>query len=129
MSDYGKASFVATFSEDANYNDPEWVTNWADYEVTPDEAYTQKIEAVITTGTTITVSQFASLTLFALKNLDPATGNKVTVTWTDQDANSNTQKVPPGGILVIPDVDPTAANIVITAATAPVLCKVCMFGT
>jgi hypothetical protein len=128
MSDYGKAEFVAIFSEDSKYQDPEWQTNWDAYEVTPDESYTKKVEAA-TGGTTITVSQYAAMTLFAIKNTDPITGNKVTATWTDNDANANTQKIPPGGLLVIPDLNPTAANVVLTAANAAVICKVAMFGS
>lgn len=45
----------------------------------------------------------AVITTLIVKNTDAA--NEVDLTWTDNDANANTQVIPPLSIAVIPDVD------------------------
>lgn len=61
-----------------------------------------------------------------IQNLE--TVNALTVTWDDSGANSNTQLVPAGSILVIPDCDP-ATDPTVQMAVANGLISVSYFGT
>lgn len=126
MPDDVKAVLTVTHSENDDYSNPEWVSNWDAYEVDPDEVINQKVEAALSGGTTIGISYLASVTFLAIKNTDST--NFVTVTWTDSAANANVQKVPAGGLFAVPDVDPSA-TFKITADTAVVICKIVITGT
>ena len=74
----------------------------------------------------LSASGFAGpVTGMIVKNLDGA--NEVDVTWTDNDANSNTQLIPAEGFLVIPDLDP-ATDPTFEGDGGDVLCEVIIFG-
>jgi len=96
-----------------------------DVQATPTQGQKNFIEAA-TGGTTLDTSNFTTGTCFGLKNTDGA--NFVTVTWTDSAANSNTQKIPAGGLFHVPDFDP-ATDPTITADTANVICELIVAGT
>jgi hypothetical protein len=126
MADYAKAKLEVTYSENADYSEPDFKTNWPLYELTPDEGETTILE-VVTGGTTVTTStRYSTITLYAVINLDPT--NYVTATWTDNSANANIQKVPAGAILVVPDIN-GATNPTIQANSATCRCKVVIMGT
>lgn len=128
MSDYLKVRTVTTFSENSDYSDPEFVTNFVDYEITPDEAMIFKVEAD-TGGTTFELGSFADITYLEVVNLD--TTNYVDVT-VSTDANSSTTfsaRCPKsGGRFVVCDPDP-ADDLVLTANTAACLVKVVIAGS
>lgn len=126
MSDYAKVKLEVTYSSNSDYSDPDFKTVWPDFELTPDEGEVSVVEA-LTSGTTLTTStKYSSLTNFAVVNLDKT--NYVTITWTDNGSNANTQRVPAKSFLLIPDIN-AATNPVITANSATVRCKVAMTGT
>lgn len=127
MSDYFKVRTIATFSENSDYSDPEFATNFVDYEITPDEAQVIKIEAD-TGGTTIETGTYTDLTYVEVVNLDETNYVDVVVT-TDSKSGSITVRCPKnGGRAVICDVNP-ANDIALTANTAACLCKVVIAGT
>lgn len=125
MSDYCRARFSAVYSENSDYSSAEFQTQWPDYELTPDEGAYNIIDAA-TGGTTYETGILTTCTLFAVQNTD--TTNYVTVTWTDSGSSSNSQRVPAGGILVVPDIAP-GTDPTLTANTATVRCKVFIAGT
>ena len=55
MADNLKISLSAVWSENSDYSDPEWETNWDDEELDPNECVQYAVDA-LTTGTTLTLS-------------------------------------------------------------------------
>lgn len=129
MTDYAKAALTVLYSGDAEYADIEWQTQWDAVELTPTHGYAGTIE-IDTGGTTIVQASeiYDSMSLVAIRNLEAAGGNKITVTWTDSNSNANTQDIPAGRMLVLPDVIGTTA-VVGTATTAAVSCRFAVLGT
>ena len=125
MTDYTRVHVGLAYSENSDYSDPEFKLNWADYTLTPDEFRQFKLQ-IDTSTVSLDVTDFATVTLFAFKNID--TTNFVTVTWTDTAANSNTTVVPAGGFLVLSDIDP-ATNPTFLADTAATVGKLVVVGS
>lgn len=125
MSDYAKASLTVTYSENSDYSDYEFRTNWDAYTLSPDEGEVRSIEAD-TGGTTLELGTYASITLLAVKNTSST--NYVDAAWTDAASNTNTQRIPAGGLLVVSSVLPSA-DLGLTANSAAVICKVCLVGS
>jgi len=125
MTDYLKAELKLTHSENSDYTSPEWQSNWDDYEPTPDEVRTMKLE-VDTSAVALDITDFSTCSLMAIKNTDAA--NFVDVTWDDTGGNSNTQRIPAGGLLVVSGVDPSV-NPTLTADTAACVCKLAFAGS
>lgn len=127
MTDYAKITVSVAYSEDSDYGPPYVIypePETATY--TPSECGgDRKISVATTPGTTIDLSNLGSPAQLLLKNTDSE--NPVTLSWDDSDANSNTQKIPAGGIFVIPDVDPSA-TITAVASTSAVVCRVKAFA-
>lgn len=105
------------------------MTDWDPYEIDPDEAALNLMVLAQTGGTTIDTTALdltdGAATLMIIKNLD--TTNYVQVAYTDVSATACVNRIPAGGLLVIPMVDPsTGANTgpVLTANTANVRCRV-----
>lgn len=128
MTDYGRVTFRARYSEDEQHADPEWEANWADYDVAPDEGHAAVVEVATTATTLIDNATYATLSVLAVHNLDPVGGNSVEITWTDNGAHANSQDVPPGGILIVPDVDGSVA-VTGTAQNSAVKVRVAAMGT
>ena len=128
MSDYAKATLSATFSEKSDYTDPEWVTNWADYEVTPDEAETYKVICDTSSGTTVATSKFANATLLAVKNTDAT--NYVTATFRSagNSAVDNIIQIAAKGLLVVTDFT-VASDLLLVANGSAVDCKILIVGS
>lgn len=77
MSDYARFSLNVDVSERDDYAKPYIDYTFLD-SLTPDETLFQKVEAD-TTGTTVSISQFATVTSLIVENLDSA--NSVEVSW------------------------------------------------
>lgn len=125
MANYLRLRLMADLSENSDYSDPEWQANWSAYEIQPDEvALTMKVK-VLTTGTTIDTAELdltdGAAAAMAIKNTDST--NYVQVAWTDISTTACVARIPAGGILVIPMMDPSPAPV-LTANTASVHCKV-----
>jgi hypothetical protein len=86
-------------------------------------AYRQ-LSAVITTGTTLDLSMFASVAGLFVQNLD--TTNFVEVRWTDQ-ATANKQKLIAGAWMFVP-LCTVASDVTIIGDTATCLCDVLIVG-
>lgn len=125
MSDYCKIEAKATYSESSTYQPTKVATSIANYEITPDEGEYRKIEAD-TGGTTAELGTYVSITCVIVKNRDDT--NYVAAAFTDLGSNACSVRIPAGGILVIPGIDPTA-DLVLTANTAAVICEVFVAGT
>lgn len=125
MADYFKLALAATYSEQSDYTSPEWEIDsgiWDPYEINPTEKWGPSKVSAATGGTTLTLSGFLSTSaVMILKNTDST--NYVQVGWTDVSTTACVARVPAGGVLVIPDVDPATA-VVLTANGAAVVCKV-----
>lgn len=86
----------------------------------------RQVSAVITTGTTIDLGLFTTVTGLFVQNLD--TTNFVEVRYTDQ-SNTNKQKLAAGDWMWVPIVGGLSADLVIIADTAACLCDVLIVGT
>lgn len=130
MTDYCKASIAVTYSENADYTDADWEiddSSWDPYEILPTEQWGPSKVLVATAGTTLTPSGFQSTSAMLLfKNLD--TSNYVQVGWTDVSTTACVARVPAGGILVVPAINPATA-VVATANGAACSCKVAFVQT
>jgi len=128
MADKAKAELKITYSENTNFTDPQWITNWDNYEVDPDEGETRTVQADTGGGSTVTTSQYSAVTLLAVKNTD--TSNLATATFrtAGNSTTDNIIQIPAGGLLVISDYTP-ANNLVLVATGAAVTCKVAVVGT
>lgn len=125
MADNLKITVTTKYSENADYSDPEWETDWDPYEIDPDEAALNLMVLAQTGGTTIDTASLdltdGAATLIAVKNLD--TANYVQLAWTDVSTTACVARIPAGGILVVPALDPSPAPV-LTANTANVRCRV-----
>lgn len=125
MANNFKLEVKGTYSENSDYSDPEWISNLAAYEIDPDEAALNINIVAATGGTTIDTATMdltdGAATTLVLKNTDAS--NYVQVAWTDISTTACVARVPAGGLLVVPMMDPSPAPV-ITANTAAVRCKV-----
>lgn len=128
MADNFKVKIDGVYSENADYTDPEWSTDeWDAYEIDPTEKWGPSKVLAATAGTTLTPGGFLTTQCAMLfKNLDSS--NYVQVGWTDVSTTACVVRVPAGGILVVPAVNP-GTTVVLTANTAAVLCKVAFVQT
>ena len=124
MADNFKLAIDAVYSENADYSDEEWAVDedsWAAYETDPTEKWGPSKILAATGGTTLTLSGFLSTSACMIfKNLDAS--NYVQVGWTDVSATACVSRVPAGGILVVPAINPGTA-VVLTANGAAAYCK------
>lgn len=100
-----------------------------EYTTTGDEY--QPISLEVTNGAaaalrTVYLARFDAISYIVLNN----TGSvDVTVTWTDNDANANTQRIAASGApLVICDVDPSAADLVLAADSSSAIVEGIVFA-
>jgi hypothetical protein len=99
---YQRLEISAAITEDGEHLkdlelDPQTLD--ADYEV-----ITQAQAGTAASPTTVDSSQYSDYQNVLIQNRDHV--YSIYVTWDDNDANSNTHKVPPRGFLGLPDVDP-----------------------
>ena len=130
MADSFKVSIGAVYSEQSDYTGPEWSidsTLWDPYEIDPTEKWGPSKVSCATGGTTLTLSGFLTTSAVMLvKNTDST--NYVQVGWTDVSTTACVARVPAGGVLVVPLVNP-GTTVVFTANTAAVTCKVAFVQT
>ncbi len=79
MADNLKLAVRGTFSENTDYSDPEWITNWDDWELEPDEAHTGKMDVGTARAEDIDQRGMGTITMLAIKNTDST--NYVTLIW------------------------------------------------
>lgn len=116
MAEYSKLSVVYVNSPYSDYTSPTIDTiDVAAYENTTATNAMRFNATAKTTGTTIVLTNWTSISGIIVKNLD--TTNYVTVTWTDPGTNANSQRLTAGKILVIPSAA-VSASLVLTANTA-----------
>jgi hypothetical protein len=84
------------------------------------------VEAVVGAGTAISQGFLTTSVYAIIKNLDGT--DDVTASWDDTDANSNSQRIPPGRTLVVPDLDPLSDILLVADANTP-RCKVAFGGS
>jgi hypothetical protein len=124
MADNLKVEVEVTFSENADYDDPEWVSDIDPFEIDPEEAFQLKVRAA-TGGTTLNLTDLdltsGTGALLVVKNTDPS--NYVQVAWTDISGTACVARIQAGGILVVPNMNP-GTNPVLTANTAEVKCQI-----
>jgi hypothetical protein len=104
------------------------MSDFADFvDATVTEFGRMRIDAQVA-GSTWTCSDLDSATLSCviIKNYDST--NFVSATWDDAVPNSNTQKIPAKGFLVIPDLLSTT-DVTLTADTGDCICEVFYCGT
>jgi hypothetical protein len=128
MTDYGRVTLRASYSEDENHVDPEWQANWSDYDVTPDEGHSATVEVGTSSTTIIANTLYSTMSVLVVQNLDPVGGNSVDVSWTDNDANANTTAIPAGLFMMVPDVDGSVA-VTAQASNSAVKVRVVAMGT
>lgn len=122
MAENLKAELKITYSENSDYTDPEWVTNWDAYEMDPDSCEQYRIIAA-TGGTTLNVDHLtaASAAFFAVKNTDSTNYVSITVRAMG-DADDAVLRVYAGQMTCLA-IDPVTDPI-FTANSAAVDCKV-----
>ena len=129
MTDYGRISVRGIYSVNSDYSEPRHDTKRFQYEITPDEAIHTRLE-VPTADTTLSLANFTSVSSVVIHNTDAT--NFVTVDWTGSTEapadNSNVQKIPADGLLVLSHVVP-AGNLVFLADTGTVYVDVFVTGT
>lgn len=130
MTDYARARLNFAYSAVSDFSNPQSKLS-LDLTSTPTGTGGQWIE-VATGGTTITLSTYSAIAHIVVHNSD--TTNFVTVGWTDSASTANAPVVPAStstlpAVLMIPDVDPSAADLVLTADTAACKCWVFISGT
>lgn len=128
MAKYLKAELEILLSANADYSDEDWVTNWADYTPTPDEAFQMEIQADVGSAVTVYTSHLSTVTLVALKNTDSTNFVTATFRTAGNGATDNIIRIPAGGLLVVSDFT-AANNLTLQADTAVVNCKVLVCGT
>jgi hypothetical protein len=130
MADSFKVSIDAVYSEEADYTDEEWSIDegvWDAYEIEPTEKWGPSKVSAATGGTTLTPGGYLTTScVMILKNTDAT--NYVQVGWTDVSTTACVARVPAGGILVVPLVNP-GTTVVLTANSAAVVCKVAFIQT
>lgn len=130
MADNFKVAIEAIYSEQDDYSDPEWSvdeTTWDPYEIDPTEKWGPSKVSAATAGTTLTLSGFLTTSATMLfKNTDAT--NYVQVGWTDVSTTACVARVPAGGVLVVPAVNP-GTTVVLTANGAACLCKIAFVQT
>jgi hypothetical protein len=122
MADAAKIEVSVVYSENADYTAPEWISSLSPLEVTPSASLGQNRVSVTTTAHTIDVTPFNDGTL-VIKNNDTDTTDYVTVTYTNLAGTGITDlRVYGKKLAVIPDLDVSAADVTLAAATGPCIC-------
>ena len=82
MADFAKALVKAVYSQNSDYADPDTDTNYDEYEITPDEVLSSRVDAETGGGTVaMAANALASITLMIIINTHAS--NVVTATFTN----------------------------------------------
>lgn len=107
---YGRLSVTATYSEDKDHKTPIWTTRFKDYEMVDAEGETLIVNVPTFTTTIVAANRFSSIKLLMMENMETELdSDPVLVAWTDNDSIAQSQVVPPGRVLVVPDVKGSVA--------------------
>ena len=128
--DYARLRLSVEVSTSSDYSDPYVHPKIPSYTFRPDEAAFGGRINIATAGTTLDTTSLdltdAAAATLVVVNLD--TANYVAVEYEDIGSTVTvTNRVPAGGILVVPMLNPTTVtgrNVVLTANTAAVTCYV-----
>ena len=123
---YTKAVLQFITSENSDYTSPAMYNTPFVYTTTTPAQFVTYSKACTTSGTTIELSNFASVLGIVVRNKD--TTNYVDVAWT-YSATASKCRVPAGGWMFIPTPATISADLVITANTATVDCDIIIAGT
>ena len=124
MADAAKIEVSVVYSENADFTDPQWISKLDPLEVTPSASLGPNRVSITTTAHTIDVTPFNDGTL-VIKTNDTDTTDYVTVTYTNLAGTGITNlRVYGLKLAVIPDLDVSAADVTITAATGPSVCDI-----
>jgi hypothetical protein len=127
MVDYSKTTTTVRYGEVSDYSD-NLVNRSSTFESTTDTKFTEQQFGALTTGTTISLAVFTTLSAVKLLNKDPA--NYVTVTYRTGAgvATTQTMKLLAGQDALLRDVT-AATSLVFTANTATVEVELIAVGT
>ena len=126
MSDYAKALVKAVYSQNSDYNDPDTDTNYDEYEITPDELMSLRVDAE--TGGTVAMAANALATISLMIIINTHASNVVTAAFTNANGADSITIAGKNGMLVTTDVVATAA-LTLTSAGSVSSCRVLIFGS
>ena len=129
MAAYHKLSVLAKFSDVSSFSPSR------DY--APDDqsvgsgTYRYEIRDVLaaTTGTTIALGAYTTVTQIVIKNKDASNYVEATFRTTGGAANNQVLRIPAGGFVACGSAITVASDLVLTANTAAVPCDVLIVGT
>lgn len=110
----------------SDYSNPAMYNTPYEYTTTSATQFVTYTKTCTTSGTTIELSNFATLLGVIVRNL--STSNYVDVAWT-YSATASKARVPAGAWMFIPTGITVANDLVITANTASVDCDITLIGT
>lgn len=125
MSDFARVRVGFEVSEASDYSAPYEDFSITDA-ITPDEVSNQTKVECDTGGTTVDITNFASIDYLVVYNRDAT--NFVTLLYDSAGSTANSVKITAGKFAVIPDVS-RATDLTLTANTAAVICQIVMCGS
>lgn len=105
MSDNLRIKFEATFSELADFTDPEWTTNWDSDDSKPNEAQ-QFTRIVGTSSEDLDLMGLSTPTRLVIQNTDPQNYVTLSIGRAD-DTTLRAHRIEPGAIFATSDIDTT----------------------
>lgn len=103
---YGNAEAVIIYATDADHKSVLWREKYTYDDNQLVEGHIAKVPRYPEASNRhLNNAHYNNMTLMALKNTESPGGATFTVSWSDNVGNANTQDIPPGGLLVLPDVD------------------------
>ena len=126
MADNLKIALQGTYSENTDYSDPEFITNWADWELDPDEAHTGKMDVGTASAEDVDQRGMATITLMAIKNTDPT--NLVTFVWESSVGAGQSVTIAKNSLFVTSDIV-AGGTTTLQATGAAVKVKILTCGT
>lgn len=127
MVDYARSDLGLSYGQTSSLQSPQVAETWTSVPAGPSKYLLTRVTAVITTGTTITLSGYTTLEELYIRNLDAT--NFVSGTFkTAASGSSNACKIKAGQWLKLLDMT-VATALVLTADTANVVCEIFAVGT
>ncbi len=131
MADAAKIEVAVTYSENADYTSPQWVSKLDAVEVTPSAALAPSRVSITTTAHTLDVTPFSDGSL-VIKNNDTDTTDYVYVEYTTlggtalTEAGGTAPRCYGGKTIIIGCIDASAADVTITAqaGNGPCVCDI-----
>lgn len=131
--DYFKLELLAKYSKSSDYSNPKAVFDPDAYEITPDEYDLYEVEAnaaAVGSGTTVTLSKYATIKSLMIKNLSSSLTVSIRFQTIKKGATDIDMDIEAGGIVVLMDITPSAnLNLASPALGAAAECEVMVAGT